>query len=84
MAKSLGSRVLARIFITGCPKWGFKKTGCPNPLTEKKQVIILTIYIDNSSNFMLYFFNKCISYHLRIKLFKISTCKEYFQKILTK
>ena len=29
-------RDLARIFITGCPKWGFKKTGCPNPLAEKK------------------------------------------------
>ena len=31
-----GVWVLARIFITGCPKGGFKKTGCPNPLTEKK------------------------------------------------
>ena len=32
----VGSRVLARIFITGCPKWGFKKIWCPNPYTEKK------------------------------------------------
>ena len=38
LQKELGvlSSVLARIFITGCPKWGFKNTGCPNPLTEKK------------------------------------------------
>ena len=32
----LPHRVLARIFITGCPKCDFKKTGCPNPLTVNK------------------------------------------------
>ena len=53
---------------------GFKKTGCPNPLIEKKKVIMLTIDIDKSSNYMIYFFNKCSSYHLVITLFKISTC----------
>ena len=29
------SRVLARIFITGCPKWVSTMTGCPNRLTQK-------------------------------------------------
>ena len=54
---------------------GFQEDGKTNPLTVKKKVIILTIYIDKSSNDRLYFFNRCFSYHLRIKLFEISTYK---------
>ena len=43
-------RVLARIFITGCPNWDFKKLGCPKSLTEKVKIITLIMYIDVNTN----------------------------------
>ena len=39
-------RDLARIFITGCPKWDFKNLGCPKSLIEKVKIITLIMYIN--------------------------------------
>ena len=38
---------LARIFITGCPNWDFKNSGCPKSLFEKVKIITLIMYINN-------------------------------------
>ena len=66
----IGSSDLARIFITGCPNWDFKKLGCTKSPIEKVKIIKLIMYINKSSYYMLNFFKECLCYCFEVKLFR--------------